>query len=214
MLEPVRPGAEGGAMDLVRRLLGEPSLTAEEEHRLAVLARGGDDDARAVLLRRSLRLAALRVWALGFRGADVDDALQVAVLALMSAVACFDPDRGARLATYAWPWITRALHAHREARPEVPHDVVPEPRGPHVDGVEGVVAGHLAGLPPRERTVLMARFSTTPEGACPTPWVDVASRLDLPVSTVRRIGDRALSRLREGVGRVTDRAPRVGDIPP
>lgn len=86
-------------MDLVRRLLGEPSLTAEEEHRLAVLARAGDDDAREVLLRRSLRLAALRVWALGFRGDDVDDALQVAVLALMSAVARFDPDRGARLAT-------------------------------------------------------------------------------------------------------------------
>ncbi len=141
-------------MDLVRRLLGEPSLTAEEEHRLAVLARAGDDDAREVLLRRSLRLAALRVWALGFRGDDVDDALQVAVLALMSAVARFDPDRGARLATYAWPWITRALHAHREARPEVPHDVVPEPRDRRADPSVGVVAGHLAGLPRRERAVL------------------------------------------------------------
>ncbi len=201
-------------MDLVRRLLGEPSLTAEEEHRLAVLARAGDDDARAVLLRRSLRLAALRVWALGFRGDDVDDALQVAVLALMSAVARFDPDRGARLATYAWPWITRALHAHREARPEVPHDVVPEPRDRRADPSVGVVAGHLAGLPRRERAVLEARFSRTPEGACPTPWTDVATRLGLPVSTARRVGDQALSRLREGVGRVTDRAPRVGDIPP
>ncbi|MCX6408197.1 MAG: sigma-70 family RNA polymerase sigma factor [Propionibacteriales bacterium] len=200
-------------MDLVRRLLGEPSLTAEEEHRLAALARAGDDAARAALLRGSLRLAALRVWALGFRGDDVDDALQVAVLALMSAVARFDPDRGARLATYAWPWITRALHAHRQARPEVPHDVVPEPRASPHDSA-GDVVGCLAGLPPRERAVLLERFSRTPEGTCPTPWSDVASRLDLPVSTVRRVGDQALSRLREGVGRVTDRAPRVGGIPP
>lgn len=201
-------------MDLVRRLLAEPPLPVEEERRLAVLARAGDREARDLLVRRSLRLVALRVCALGFRGDDADDALQVGTLALMSAVARFDPDRGVRLATYAWPWLTRALHAHRAPGPEVPHAVVPD-SGPTPSDAPGPgVDVDLSGLSDRERAVLATRFSRSADGVCPTPWADVAERLGLSVGTARRAGDRALSRLREGVGRVTHRAPRVGDIPP
>jgi DNA-directed RNA polymerase sigma subunit (sigma70/sigma32) len=200
-------------MDLVRRLLREPPMTAEEERRLARAARDGDVEARDALVRGSLRLVALRVCALGFRGHDVDDAFQVGACALLSAVARFDADRGARLATYAWPWITRALHAHRAARVEVPHAQVPEPLAP-AGPTCSVAWEHLAGLTERERDVLAARFATTPDGRCPTPWDDVADHLGVSVSTVRRVGDRAVSRLRRRVGTVTHRAPRVGDIPP
>lgn len=200
-------------MDLVRRLLQEDPLPAGEERRLALLAQAGDRSAREALVRGSLRLVALRVRALGFRGDDVDDAFQVGALALMSAVARFDPDRGARLATYAWPWITRALHVHRAARQEVPHADVPEPRVA-VEPPEWPTWDHLAVLTAQERDVLAVRFATTSEGVCPTPWDDVARRLDVSVSTARRVGDRAVSRLRARVGRVTHRAPRVGDHPP
>lgn len=201
-------------MDLVRRLLLEPPLGPEEERRLAVLARSGDAAAREALLRSSLRLVALRVRALGFAPRDVDDAFQVGAVALMSAVARFDPDRGARLATYAWPWITRALEDHRRPGREVPHADVPEPSLASVPGPATDVSDGLAGLSPRERDVVVARFSRTPDGRCPTPWADVARDLGVGVSTARRVGDRAVSRLRQGVGRVSDRAPRVGADPP
>lgn len=197
----------------MRRLLQEDPLEAEEERRLAVLARAGDDAARDVLLRRSLRLVALRVRALGFRGDDVDDAFQVGAFALMAAVGRYDPDRGARLATYAWPWITRALQAHRVARREVPHAVLPEPRVPS-EPAGRQAWDHLAVLTEQEREVLAARFATTPDGVCPVPWDDVAGRLGVSASTARRVGDRAVSRLRARVGTVTHRAPRVGDSPP
>jgi DNA-directed RNA polymerase specialized sigma subunit len=201
-------------MDLVRRLLQEPALDAAEERRLASLALAGDRAARDALLRASLRLVAMRVRAMGFASRDVDDAFQVGVVALMAAVARFDPDRGARLATYAWPWVTRALEEHRRPCREVPHaevgDVVPGPPTPAAPAA----VDDLSVLSSREREVVVARFSRTPDGRCPTPWSEVARELGLGVSTVRRLGDRAVSRLRREVGTVGDRAPRVGADPP
>lgn len=201
-------------MDLVRRLLREPALAASEERWLALRARDGDASARDALVRGSLRLVALRVRALGFAPRDVDDAFQVGALALMTAVARFDPDRGARLATFAWPWITHALHAHRTPGPEVAAEVVPEPPRRPAGILDDRVLTALATLDPRERDVLATRFSATAAGVCPTPWADVADRLGLGVSTARRIGDQALSRARREVGRVCDRAPHAGADPP
>ena len=94
---------------LIATLLAEPPLDASEERRLALAAVRGDEEARAVLVRRSLRLVALRVRSLGAAGADADDAFQCGALGLLAAVARYDPDRGARLATFAWPWITAGV---------------------------------------------------------------------------------------------------------
>lgn len=201
-------------MDMVRRLLQEAPLAPGEERRLALASRSGDLQAREALARGSLRLVAMRVRALGFGPGEIDDAFQVGAMALLAAVARFDPDRGARLATYAWPWITRALQEHRRARPEVPHEVVPEPvsaaRGPE----SPAVLDDLAALTTQERDVLLLRFARASDGTCPTPWAEVAGHLEVSVSTARRTGERAVSRLRQEVGRVCDRAPRVGAIPP
>lgn len=201
-------------MDLVRRLLQEEPLAQAEERRLALASRSGDVDARDALVRGSLRLVAMRVRALGFGPAEVDDAFQVGAMALLSAVARYDPDRGARLATYAWPWITGALQEHRRARPEVPHDVLPEPSSGTGEHQGPELLDDLAPLTATERDVLLLRFARAPDGTCPTPWTVVAEHLGVSVSTARRTGDRAVSRLRQEVGRVCDRAPRVGAIPP
>lgn len=201
-------------MDLVRRLLQEAPLAPDEERRLASLARAGDGVARDALVRGSLRLVAMRVRALGFAAGEIDDAFQVGAMALLSAVARFDPDHGTRLATYAWPWITRALQEHRRPRPEVPHGVVPEPPSVGPGHEVPALLDDLAPLTTHERDVLLLRFTRAPDGTCPTPWADVAERLGVSVSTARRTGDRAVSRLRQRVGRVCDRAPRVGAIPP
>ncbi|WP_082481975.1 sigma-70 family RNA polymerase sigma factor [Aeromicrobium sp. Leaf245] len=201
-------------MDLVRRLLQEAPLAPGEERRLALASRSGDLQAREALARGSLRLAAMRVRALGFGPGEIDDAFQVGAMALLAAAARFDPDRGARLATYAWPWITRALQEHRRARLEVPHEVVPEPASAACGPESPAVLDDLAALTTQERDVLLLRYARAPDGTCPTPWADVAQHLGMSVSTARRTGDRAVSRLRQEVGRVCDRAPQVGAIPP
>ncbi len=54
---------------------------------------------------------ALRAHHLGLRGEALDEAVQSGTLGLIAAVDRFDPDRGCRLATYAWPWITAAIRA-------------------------------------------------------------------------------------------------------
>ena len=56
--------------------------------------------------------------------------MQSGTLGLIAAVDRFDPDRGCRLATYAWPWITAAIRATVRADPPLgPLDVTVVRRG-------------------------------------------------------------------------------------
>jgi RNA polymerase primary sigma factor len=100
---------------------GPAPLSAAEERRLALLARGGDSDARNRLIEANVRLVAHIARRLRPREASVSsaDLIQEGVLGLMRAVDRFDPDRGHRFSTYATWWIRSAvLHAlSEEARP-------------------------------------------------------------------------------------------------
>lgn len=200
-------------MDL-QRLLRDPPLPEDEERRLAAAARAGDAEARDVLVRASLRLVALRVRAMGFRVHDADDAFQVGVLALMAAIARYDPTRRARLATFAWPWITHALVGLRTPLREVPMDVVPDRPVDEPAEPDARLAELVAGLPEDEREVVAVRFLQDTGAPGPTPWLEVARRLGTSPTTARRRGTRAVSRLRETVATVGDRAPLVGADPP
>lgn len=200
-------------MDL-QRLLRDPPLPEDEERRLAAAAREGDVQARDELVRASLRLVAMRVRAMGFVGHDADDAFQIGVLALLAAVARYDPARRARLATFAWPWITHALSALRVGRPEDLTDRVPDGPAADADAPPGVLATLVDALPREEREVVVERFLRGSDAPGPTPWAEVARRLGTSPSTARRRGARAVSRLREGVATVGDRASLVGADPP
>ena len=194
---------------VLRDLLAEPSLPADLERRLARASRAGDVAARRALVRGSLRLVALRVRALGFTPAETDDALQEGVVALMAAVRRFDPDRGARLATFAWPRIGGALLRWREREgrtvPCAPDDL-PERSSPSPSpGSYPAVDSLLSMLPPLERAVVCARHGL---GERIRTWDEVGAVTGLSASTARRVESRAMSRLRRGVGTVGDRAPR------
>ncbi|GAA2076739.1 hypothetical protein GCM10009821_15180 [Aeromicrobium halocynthiae] len=196
---------------VLRDLLAEPSLPADVERRLARASRDGDVAARRELVRRSLRLVAMRVRALGFTPAETDDALQEGVVALLAAVGRFDPDRGARLATFAWPRIGGALLRWRERDtrmvPCAPEEL-PERRDPAPSAVPRLaVDALLSTLSPLERSVVCARHGLG-ERAGPCTWDEVGMRVGLSASTARRVEARAMSRLRRGVGTVGDRAPR------
>ena len=95
----------------VRRLLEQVPLDAEQEHRLARRMRAGDVDARAALVLAGMRSVVQRALMHGLRGEDLRDGVQAGAVGLIQAVDRFDPDRGARLATYAWAWIGGAMRA-------------------------------------------------------------------------------------------------------
>src|SRR5690606_9698930 len=109
-LSVCRHGPEAGGMSpiVAPALAPEPS-TRDVEQRLARAARGGDRGAREDLIRAGLRNVVLHALRLGHRGAELDEAVAAGAEGLIRAVDGFDPDRGTRLATYAWPWIARSM---------------------------------------------------------------------------------------------------------
>lgn len=83
-------------------------LTQEEECQLAARARGGDTHARETLIQSLLGL----VYAIASRYtqlAPLEDLIQEGAIGLIEGIDRFDPDRGHRLSTYAYPWINKRI---------------------------------------------------------------------------------------------------------
>ncbi|MGJ9411194.1 sigma-70 family RNA polymerase sigma factor [Aeromicrobium sp. CF4.19] len=202
---------------LVRDLLTEEPLPPGRERSLALAACSGDPLARDALVRESLRLVALRVRAMGLAPADIDDAMQEGALALLAAVDRFDPDRGARLATFAWPRITGALVRWRASAartvPVAPDEMPVTAAEPDERDDSAEASALLHALPPGDAQVLWLRHGLDAEGR-PRTWVQVGRELGMSASTARRRGERALSRARHTLASMGDRAPGPGADPP
>lgn len=76
-------------------------LNEEEEAKYLSRLQKGDEEARAVLIERNLRLVAHIVKKFDNTGEDVDDLISIGTVGLIKAIGTFKPDRGTRLATYA-----------------------------------------------------------------------------------------------------------------
>lgn len=76
-------------------------LTAAEEREYIRRFREGDEEARAVLIERNLRLVAHVIKKYQFTNYEPEDLLSVGTIGLIKAVNTFKTDRGSRLATYA-----------------------------------------------------------------------------------------------------------------
>ena len=106
------PSAVDGFSAYMRAVADIPPLQEEEERRLALAYRRTNDLAAA----RRLALAHLRLVvsvARGYAGYGLDtgDLVQEGNIGLLKAVQKFDPDRGARLATFASYWIRAEIHS-------------------------------------------------------------------------------------------------------
>lgn len=157
--------------------------------------------ARNELVCAHLRNVALHALRLGHRGADLDEAVAAGVEGLIRAVDHFDPERGTRLATYAWTWIARAM-TPPPAPPAVATDVIP------ASGTD-----LLADLPEDLATVVGLRFGLLCEDGVGLTIAEVAEHLGLTRWQVRDREGRALSHLRNGLAIVSRRAPVKEPIP-
>jgi RNA polymerase sigma-32 factor len=89
----------------IQQVRAIPKLSREEEHKLALRAREGDQDAADRLVEANLRY----VIAIGLQyrryGVKLGDLIAEGSVGLVTAVRKFDPHRGTRFVTYAGYWI-------------------------------------------------------------------------------------------------------------
>jgi len=86
-----------------------PQLSAEEEKVCAVLAAGGDRQARQRLIRANLRFVILVAKRYRNRGVPLEDLVNEGNIGLIHAAERFDPERGIRFVSYAVWWIRQAI---------------------------------------------------------------------------------------------------------
>ena len=91
-----------------------PLSAAEEREYLQKYAQG-DPEARDALIRHNLRLVAHIVKKYYTQSGDQEDLISIGTIGLIKGISSFNPEKGARLATYAARCIENAIlsPAHR-----------------------------------------------------------------------------------------------------
>ena len=90
----------------------KPLSAAEEREYLHRYAQG-DMAARDVLIERNLRLVAHIIKKYYTHSADQEDLISIGTIGLIKGITSFNPDKGARLATYAARCIENATLSQR-----------------------------------------------------------------------------------------------------
>ena len=91
-------------------------LTAAEEREYLRRYAQGDQEARNVLIERNLRLVAHIVKKYYTQTSDQEDLISIGTIGLIKGITSFDPEKGARLATYAARCIENAILSQRNNR--------------------------------------------------------------------------------------------------
>lgn len=84
-------------------------LSEAEEKRYLDRMKAGDPEARNVLIERNLRLVAHIMKKYYTQVSDQEDLISIGTVGLIKGIESFDPEKGARLATYAARCIENAI---------------------------------------------------------------------------------------------------------
>ena len=197
-------------------------LSAQEERHYLELARQGDLAARNVLIERNLRLVAHIMKKYYTQTADQEDLISIGTIGLIKGIQTFDPDKGARLATYCSRCVENEILMHFRGQKKTAGDVslgeIIETAG---DGTglslmdvvcsEEDLFDNLASkesakklhaaigrvLDERERLVVTLRYGLGDR--TPLPQREIAAKLGISRSYVSRIEKKALSKLEQAL---------------
>ena len=98
-------------------------LTREEEQYYLDLAAKGDLDARNVLVERNLRLVAPIMKKYYTQTSDQEDLISIGTIGLIKGIETFNPEKGARLATYAARCVENEILMYFRAQRKSAQDV-------------------------------------------------------------------------------------------
>ena len=102
--------ARGDALQLYLREIGQVNLlTCEEEIALAERISRGDETARELMIKANLRLVVKIARDYEGLGLPLLDLISEGNIGLMRGVERFDPEKGAKLSTYAAWWIKQSI---------------------------------------------------------------------------------------------------------
>ena len=201
-----------------------PPLSKEEEHRLFVLTRQGDIEARNILIEHNLRLVAHIVKKYYTAARDQDDLVSVGTVGLIKAIDSFDISNGTRFATYAGKCLQNEIlmyfrsqkkHANvtsindpvdvdKDGNPLTYLEIIAYPDD-IVDSIdrkiklERISAAIKSVLTDRERKIMMLRYGLNKSGKSYAQR-DVAKMLNISRSYVSRIEKTAIEKIRDFVG--------------
>lgn len=194
-------------------------LTAAEEKRYLELAAENDKAARDVLVERNLRLVAhIAKKYTKVAGADSDDLISIGTIGLIKAIATFDYNKQARLATYAARCIENeilmSVRGSKKLKQEVSlneclghdsdgnevtfMDILPAPDREIADRVstdmdiKKLVPYIKKCLTPREQEIIIKRYGL---GKRQYTQQEIAKQLKISRSYVSRIEKKALDAL-------------------
>ena len=92
-----------------KQIAKTPLLTPEEERELAYKVMAGDEKARDHMIRANLRLVVKIAQDYTGYGLPLSDLISEGNIGLTKAVERFDPDKGAKLSSYAAWWIKQSI---------------------------------------------------------------------------------------------------------
>ncbi len=93
----------------IREIAKTPLLTREEEVALAERVMAGDMEARTKMINANLRLVVKIAKDYSGYGLPLSDLISEGNIGLMTAVDRYDPDKGAKLSSYASWWIKQSV---------------------------------------------------------------------------------------------------------
>ena len=194
-------------------------LTEEEERDYLTRAQNGDVDARNILIERNLRLVAHIMKKYYAQTSDQEDLISIGTIGLIKGISTFDPEKGARLATYAARCIENEILMHFRSQKKSAQDVslsdyietgndgapleLMDVVSEESDLMEEVANKELTRqlrrlldrcLTEQERQVICLRYGL--ESTLPCRQREVAQITGISRSYVSRIEKRALEKLR------------------
>ncbi len=199
-----------------------PPLEKNEEHELFLKAKQGDKNARTKLIEHNLRLVAHIVKKYYGTSTEQDDLISIGTVGLIKAIDSFDPEKGAKFATYAGKCLQNeilmyfrgqkkqslenslndAVDVDKDGNPLTYLDILASDEDIAEEIGLKLQAKRLyqvidSVLEPREKTVIILRYGLN--GGKAYPQRQVAQRLGISRSYVSRIEKTALEKIKENL---------------
>ena len=197
-----------------------PPLSKEEERRLFVLCRKGDQSARAKLIEHNLRLVVYIARRFENTGINIEDLISIGTIGLIKAVNTFKLDKNIKLATYASRCIENEILMYlRKCSAQKTEVSIDEPLNTDWDGNELLLSDILGTdadavsrpleddaertmllhaietLCERDRRIILLRFGIG--GTHEATQKEVADLLGISQSYISRLEKRIIAHLRQ-----------------